>query len=82
MTTPRFKVYEDERGEWRWRLVSPNGKIIADSGEGYLDVKNCLHGIQIIKACAANAQVDGLDTARRQMIAEALVRRSRKSLLG
>jgi uncharacterized protein YegP (UPF0339 family) len=82
MTTPRFKVYEDERGEWRWRLVSPNGRIIADSGEGYLDARNCLHGIQIVKACAANARVDGLEPARKQMIANALARRRMTSLLG
>lgn len=30
-----YEVYEDSAGEWRWRLVSRNGNIIADSGEGY-----------------------------------------------
>lgn len=30
------QVYRDTtRREWRWRRVSPNGKIIATSGEGY-----------------------------------------------
>jgi uncharacterized protein YegP (UPF0339 family) len=28
-------VYKDEAGEWRWRLEARNGKILADSGEGY-----------------------------------------------
>jgi uncharacterized protein YegP (UPF0339 family) len=28
-------VYKDKAGEFRWRLVAPNGKIIADGGEGY-----------------------------------------------
>lgn len=30
-----FDIYQDQKGEWRWRLVAPNGLIIADSGEGY-----------------------------------------------
>lgn len=30
-----FDVYKDARGEWRWRLWAKNGKIVADSGEGY-----------------------------------------------
>lgn len=29
------RVYEDEAGEYRWSLVAKNGKIIADSAEGY-----------------------------------------------
>lgn len=27
--------YTDKKGEHRWRLVAPNGKTIATSGEGY-----------------------------------------------
>jgi uncharacterized protein YegP (UPF0339 family) len=60
MTTPRFKVYVDTAGEYRWYLVSPNGKKLADSGEGYQDIRNCMHAIGIIKAHAAKAPVDGV----------------------
>ncbi len=28
-------VYEDEAGEFRWKLRSENGEIVADSAEGY-----------------------------------------------
>ena len=31
----RFEVYRDKAGEHRWRLLFANGKIAADSGEGY-----------------------------------------------
>jgi uncharacterized protein YegP (UPF0339 family) len=31
----KFHVYQDKIGDWRWRLVARNGKVIADSGEGY-----------------------------------------------
>jgi uncharacterized protein YegP (UPF0339 family) len=34
-------IYEDERGEWRWRVRANNGRIIADSGEGYKTKGNC-----------------------------------------
>ena len=30
-----FDVYRDTVGEWRWRLWAKNGKVVADSGEGY-----------------------------------------------
>jgi len=29
------EFYKDKKGEWRWRVVAKNGKIVADSGEGY-----------------------------------------------
>ena len=31
----KFEVYRDKAGEYRWRLLSSNGRIAADSGEGY-----------------------------------------------
>lgn len=31
-----IQVYEDVRGEWRWRLVATNGRVVADSAEGYV----------------------------------------------
>ena len=31
----RFEVYRDKAGEYRWRLLSSNGRLTADSGEGY-----------------------------------------------
>lgn len=32
---PRFIVYEDAAGLFRWRLLAANNRVIADSGEGY-----------------------------------------------
>ena len=28
-------IYQDQSGEWRWRIVAPNARIIASSGEGF-----------------------------------------------
>lgn len=46
-------VYEDDAGEWRWRRVAPNGRVLADSGEGYTSKYDA-----ILAAGRANAPVD------------------------
>ena len=38
----KFHIYQDARGEWRWRLKARNGRIVADSGEGYVTRGNAL----------------------------------------
>jgi uncharacterized protein YegP (UPF0339 family) len=53
----KFHVFKDKGGSFRWRLVSPNGKIIADSAEGYTTRQACLEGIDAVKRCAPEAEV-------------------------
>jgi uncharacterized protein YegP (UPF0339 family) len=31
----RVVQYRDDSGEWRWRMLARNGRVLADSGEGY-----------------------------------------------
>lgn len=31
----KFVIYKDAANEYRWRLIAKNGRIVADSGEGY-----------------------------------------------
>ena len=49
----RFEIYKSDTNllsqAWRWRLVSPNGRTIADSAEGYLSESDCQHGIDLVK---------------------------------
>lgn len=42
---PHFEVFRDSRGDWRWRLVAGNGRVIADSGEGYASKFNAKRAI-------------------------------------
>ena len=35
MRHAKLQIYHDGRREWRWRLRASNGRILADSGEGY-----------------------------------------------
>ena len=45
-----FFIYEDNRGEYRWRLRDNNNQIIAVSGEGYTTKYGCKRAIQNVKA--------------------------------
>lgn len=36
----RLDVYEDSAGEWRWRVVAGNGRVIAASGESFASAWN------------------------------------------
>lgn len=56
-----FEVYEDSAGEWRWRLVAPNGNIVADSGEGYSSKQGAKRGIESVKAGAPAAEIEILE---------------------
>ncbi len=48
----RFEIYRDKAEEYRWRLVAANGKVLADSGEGYKNEGDCLSAIQAVRGCA------------------------------
>jgi len=56
-----FELFEDAAGEWRWRLVAPNGNIVADSGEGYASKQGAKRGIRSVKEGAPDAQIRVLD---------------------
>lgn len=44
-----YVYYKDAKGEWRWRLKAANGRIIADSGEGYSTEQACKDDIERVK---------------------------------
>ena len=50
----KFELYRSGvlRREWRWRLRAQNGRIIADSGEGYRNRADAEHGIVLVKRSA------------------------------
>ena len=57
---PKFEVYTDKAGEFRFRLKAKNGQIIA-TGEGYKTKASCLNGINSIKKNAPDAQIVKID---------------------
>jgi len=54
---PKFEVYADKAGEFRFRLKARNGEIIATS-EGYKSKASCLNGIESVKKNAPEAAVE------------------------
>ncbi len=53
---PKFEMYTDKKGEFRFRLKATNGEIIATS-EGYKAKAGCLNGIESIKKNAPEAEI-------------------------
>ena len=57
LTHPKFEMYEDKGGEFRFRLKARNGEIIGVS-EGYTAKAGCLNGIDSVKKNAAEAEIE------------------------
>ena len=53
---PKFEMYTDKKGEFRFRLKARNGEIIAAS-EGYVKKDSCKNGIESVKKNAPEAPV-------------------------
>lgn len=53
----KFVLYQDHKLEYRWRLVSSNGRTIADSGEGYHNKVDCQAGIELVRQHAGWAPI-------------------------
>lgn len=53
---PKFEVYTDKAGEFRFRLKATNGQIIA-VGEGYKAKAGCLNGIASVQKNAPDAEI-------------------------
>ena len=49
MRAGKIEVYVDSKGEWRWRLISANGRIVADSAEGYKRKASVMRAIERVK---------------------------------
>jgi len=53
---PKFEIYADKAGEFRFRLKATNGQVIAVS-EGYKAMASCVNGIESVKKNAPDAEV-------------------------
>lgn len=53
---PKFELYADKKGEFRFRLKAKNGQIIA-TGEGYKAKVGCKNGIESIKKNVVDAKI-------------------------
>jgi uncharacterized protein YegP (UPF0339 family) len=65
-----FEAYEDDNGEWRWRLWAPDFELIASSGEAFSSQADAVGAAERVKSYAADATVStaaglGMKAARR-----------------
>ena len=56
LSNPKFELYLDKAGQYRFRLKARNGKIIAAS-EGYTTKVGCENGIESVRANAAESEI-------------------------
>lgn len=56
LKNPKYEVYRDKAGEFRFRLKAGNGEIIA-VGEGYTAKASCMNGIASIGKNAPDAPI-------------------------
>lgn len=42
-----FKFFQDKQHQWRWKLLNQEGRIVADSAEGYHHQTDCRHGADL-----------------------------------
>ena len=54
---PKFQIYQDKAGEYRFRLLASNGQNIAAS-EGYARKDSCLNGIESVRKNAPGAPLE------------------------
>jgi uncharacterized protein YegP (UPF0339 family) len=48
----RFIVFQGQNRQWYWHLLAPNNRIVAASGEGYVNRGDAENGIALVKRWA------------------------------
>jgi uncharacterized protein YegP (UPF0339 family) len=47
MNRPRVQIWKARDG-WRWRLLAGNGRLIAESGEGYTRRRDAVRAVRTV----------------------------------
>ena len=56
-TCPKFEIYFDKAGLYRYRLIASNGESIAMSEEGYKSKSGVMNGIKSVSVNAVDAEI-------------------------
>lgn len=56
----RVQVYLDADDSWRWRFMSGNGRVLADSGQGYTRRIDCMRALEIVTASRVDSEAGHL----------------------
>ena len=52
----KFEIYEDARGEFRFRLKAGKGEVVA-AGEGYASKDGAIRGTEAVQRAADGAEI-------------------------
>lgn len=50
----KFDLYQDKKKDWRWRVMADNGRVVADSAEGYKRVSAAVNGALVARIGITN----------------------------
>ena len=57
LTNPKFVIYLDKQGKFRYRLFANNGNLLCISEEGYASKASCKAGIASVGKWAPEAEI-------------------------
>ena len=75
-------MYPDDAGEYRWHLKASNGRIVADSGEGYTRESDCFSAIGKFKTKVGSAKLVRHPTPQEKVAKALLLNAHRGTRLG
>lgn len=52
-----FTIYRDSAGGFRWRLQAGNNRIVADSGESYVERSGAKQAAERVRNAIGSAQI-------------------------
>jgi uncharacterized protein YegP (UPF0339 family) len=55
-STKGFEIFEDNQGEWRWRLVASNGEPVAVSEQGFSSKSGVVRSLDVVRRNTADAE--------------------------
>ncbi len=58
MAKPKFQIYSDASGKYRWRLKDADGEKVALSGDSFASALEAKRAAQLVKDTAPNAEID------------------------
>ena len=58
MAKPKFQIYSDAAGKYRWRLKDAEGEKVALSGDSFASESEAKHAAQLVKDTAPDADIE------------------------
>lgn len=58
MAKPKFQIYSDAAGKYRWRLKDADGDKVALSGDSFVNEAEAKRAAQLVKDTAPDAEIE------------------------